>query len=66
MEAINVVARFRGAESGQDENACWELSDQTIKNKERYHDFTLDTVLTPSDSQSRLYEKSSHSLVKSL
>ena len=66
MESINVVARFRGAESINDELGEWELTETSIKNKEKYHEFQFDAVLSPSESQATLYEKSSARLVNSL
>lgn len=66
MESINVVARFRGAESTDDELGEWELTSTSIKNNEKYHNFNFDAVLSPSDSQAALYEKSSLKLVNSL
>lgn len=66
MESINVVARFRGAESINDELGEWEITSTSIKNNEKYHEFHFDAVLLPSESQATLYEKSSVKLVNSL
>ena len=66
MESVNVVARFRGAESGIDDFGEWELTETSIKHKEKHHDFNFDAVLDPSRSQAELYEKAGRNMICSL
>jgi kinesin family protein 5 len=56
MEAVTVVARFRGAENGMDDMGEWVLTDTSIKHNEKHHEFNFDAVLNPSRSQAELYE----------
>ena len=56
MEAVTVVARFRGAESGDDDMGEWAITDTSIKHNEKHHEFNFDAVLSPSKSQAELYE----------
>ena len=56
MEAVTVVARFRGAETGDTDFGEWSLSDNTIKHNEKHHEFNFDAVLNPSKTQAELYE----------
>ena len=65
MESVNVVARFRGAESG-DDYEDWALTSTTISHKERHHDFAFDAVLDPTRPQSELYEKAGHNMIVNL
>jgi hypothetical protein len=66
MESVNVVARFRGAESGIDSFGEWELTDTSIKHTEKHHDFNFDAVLDPARSQADLYEKAGHKMITNL
>ena len=56
MEAVTVVARFRGAESGDDDMGEWSITETSIKHNEKHHEFNFDAVLNPSKSQADLYE----------
>ena len=56
MEAVTVVARFRGAESGDDDMGEWAITETSIKHNEKHHEFNFDAVLSPSKSQAELYE----------
>jgi hypothetical protein len=66
MESVNVVARFRGAESQNDDFGEWELTDTNIKHKEKQHEFNFDAVLDPSKSQAELYEKAGKNIICNL
>ena len=66
MESVNVVARFRGAESGIDDFGEWDLSDTTIKHKEKDHTFAFDAVLDPSRTQAELYTKAGEKMITNL
>lgn len=63
MEAVTVVARFRGAESGDDDFGDWSLTDNTIKHNEKHHEFNFDAVLNPSKSQAELYEAAGRKII---
>ena len=65
MESVNVVARFRGAESFSDFDS-WVLSPTSISHPERHHDFSFDAVLSPSSPQCELYSKSGHPMILNL
>lgn len=66
MESVNVVARFRGAESGVDDFGAWELTETSISHKEKHHDFNFDAVLDPSRSQEELYKKAGKGMIENL
>ena len=63
MEAVTVVARFRGAESGDDDFGQWSLSNNTIKHNEKHHEFNFDSVLNPSKTQAELYEAAGRKII---
>lgn len=63
MEAVTVVARFRGAESGMEDFGDWILSENTIKHKEKHHEFNFDSVLNPSRTQEELYEAAGRKII---
>jgi kinesin family member 5 len=63
MEAVTVVARFRGAESGMDDFGEWSLTENTIKHNEKHHEFNFDAVLNPSKTQSELYEAAGRKII---
>ena len=63
MEAVTVVARFRGAESGMDDFGDWVLTDNIIKHKEKHHEFNFDAVLNPSRTQEELYESAGRKII---
>lgn len=63
MDAVTVVARFRGAETGDDDFGEWTLTDNTIKHNEKHHDFNFDAVLNPSRSQADLYEAAGRKII---
>lgn len=63
MDAVTVVARFRGAETGDDDFGEWTLSDNTIKHNEKHHEFNFDAVLNPSRSQADLYEAAGRKII---
>lgn len=63
MEAVTVVARFRGAESGDDDFGDWRLTDNTIKHTEKHHEFNFDSVLNPSRTQAELYEAAGRKII---
>lgn len=63
MEAVTVVARFRGAESGMDDFGEWTLTENTIKHNEKHHEFNFDSVLNPSRTQEELYEAAGRKII---
>ena len=63
MEAVTVVARFRGAESGDDDFGDWALTDTSIKHNEKHHEFNFDAVLDPLKSQAELYEAAGRKII---
>lgn len=66
MESVNVVARFRGAESDADSFSEWDLTETTIKHKEKDHVFSFDAVLDSDQSQTVLYEKAGRKMIENL
>lgn len=58
-----MVARFRGAESGDDDFGDWALTDNTIKHNEKHHEFNFDAVLDPLKSQAELYEAAGRKII---
>ena len=63
MEAVTVVARFRGAESGMDDFGEWTLTENSIKHNEKHHEFNFDAVLNPSKTQAELYEAAGRKII---
>jgi hypothetical protein len=66
MESVNVVARFRGAENDTDSFSEWDLTETTIKHKEKDHMFSFDAVLDSDQSQAVLYEKAGRKMIENL
>ncbi|OMJ83291.1 hypothetical protein SteCoe_15815 [Stentor coeruleus] len=63
MDAVTVVARFRGAETGDTDFGEWSLTDNTIKHNEKHHEFNFDAVLNPSRTQAELYEAAGRKII---
>ena len=63
MEAVTVVARFRGAETGDTDFGEWSLTENTIKHNEKHHEFNFDSVLNPSRTQAELYEAAGRKII---